>query len=43
MLNPCLFIMWDTAIADVHEVPKNPKGYVYEFMPTRAIEKRGRI
>lgn len=33
MLNPSLFIMWDTAIADAYGVSKTPDGYVYEFMP----------
>lgn len=33
MINPNLFIMWDTKIAKAYKVSKTPTGYTYEFLP----------
>jgi len=33
MVNPDLFVMWDTRICRAYSVQKSPKGYVYDFIP----------
>jgi len=33
MINPHLFVMWDTSICKAYGVKKSPSGYVYEFIP----------
>lgn len=33
MINPHLFVMWDTNICKAYGVKKSPSGYVFEFIP----------
>ena len=33
MINPHLFVMWDTSICKAYSVKKSPSGYVYKFIP----------
>lgn len=38
MINPCLFIMWDTSICEAYGVKKSPSEYVYDFIPLMKLK-----